>query len=743
VQTEELVNLTYWKELISQRRWLVVGCTIGVTTLASIFSLIQEPIYQATCTLFLASPKVQLLSFEGVYPDRPGRASEEMTTQIQILRSRPVIERTIQDLEARGTLSFDPASPEREDLLSRMMKHLKVRSKAEPPSADSLRQAFVSKLQRALVVQPVRGDAFLQATVIASNPELAAEIPNAIATAYLEVTRERLQHSGQEAIAWLTSKVREQRDRVAAAEKLLQAAGRPRGVRLADKSAADSTDLGRLQEALMGVRLRLLEAEASASLGSRHGTNEASISRAGDATLQEEFDNTLRTRLRQQLVDNTVTLQELRRRYGEAHPDVIEAAARAERLQKELARLGAETVSAPAQAPQRVERVTQDEIEMLRTQERLLRKNLDEALSTSAAQQQEAVRYEILEREVDLNRRLYNDMLSRLNELTISAGLDSGSAEIFELARLPQVPVSPNHPRSILLGLLAGLLLGVASAAVRDHFDQSVRGPAQVNALLKVPVLGMIPHFGRSQRTGQDAARGILLGSGSESSLIEAYRILRTHIEGALGADESRLLLVTSAVPGEGKSTTAANLAAAFAESGRRVLLIDADLRRPTLSRQFRTSAPGCLTEVLSGEFGPERAVQSTPIANLDVLPCRRPQNLPEDGRITEAYRTLFSWSLERYERVIIDTPVVMALPGVTEMARAGASILLVHRPGWVPSQALEQVRDHLTMSRARLVGVVLNDIRPRWAAGQYPLLAYYASEQPRTANAPANRLPH
>jgi len=726
MQEEGLLNLRYWRELFSRQRWLVVGCIAGVTMAAGWLSALQEPVYEGVCRLYLSRQRVEPLSFDGLYSRDTGRLREQVATQAEVLQSRPILEMAARDLEERGILSFTPSGPTPPaSWLNGILNRIRGRDAVVDETVDSRREAFVKALQRAMRVELAGGNAFVLVIVQARDPELAAELANAAAAAYLRNDKERLRRSSEDAISWLTGKIREQR------EKLLAAETRLRGLKHIPAEITEGgsdfagQELGRIQQALLDVRLKLLETEA------RQAATASSMSEgvngSKEKSLEVEVNSALRDKVRQDLVASTVALNQMRQRYGEKHPDVIKESEKVAELRDELARLGLPPDSVAGKTSP-FGGMNSGEIEGLKAQEKALRDDLERMTSSSISKGQDAMGYAILRREVEINRALYNQMLGRLNEITISTGVEAPPAEIFERARPAESPISPDHRRNVLLGLMAGLLLGVGGAAVRDHLDQSVRDPAQANDLLRAPVLGVMPHYGRTGSSAGHVRYRLIVQNEPESIAAESYRILRSHIEGTLSQEDLGVLLMTSALPGEGKSSTAVNLAQAFAESGRRVLLVDADLRRPSLVHFFNASSEKCVTRVLSGESVPEHQVHSTEVANLDLLGCRTRGLYLDNLLQTERFRKLFDWARERYDRVVVDSPVVMATPGVTEMARAGCSVLLVHRPGWVPAQVLEQVRDHLGLSKTRLAGVILNGVKAQWMAGQYPLLPYYSA---------------
>jgi len=728
VNDDRILNLRFWIGMILRRRWWLFGCAAGVTVLAALFSVLQTPTYEATSRLYLNRQRIQALPFSDLYqkPQIPGRPNDLLMTQMEIILSTPVIEGAVRDLEAQGKLDFAIQEVRKPSGLRGLVHRLRGADDT-PETPDDRRAAYIARLQENVSVTSSGGNAFLLITVPGQNAMRVARMANAIAESYLRHDRDLHRSSSEQAMAWLSGKVREQKEKLMQAEdSLREFAGRPTP-RVEEMGELAVQEVSSLQQALLDVRLRLLKAETEGYLNP--GAPAASAAPVGvDAQVQEA----MRTKVRQQLVDATVRLNELKQKYGEKHPDVIAAAEEQQHLREQMTQLSGSgspatedhtDPSAPSAPSGQAAGVT-----ALRQQEKALKDDLDRAMRGTAGKGEAEVTYAILKREAEINRSLYNEMVSRLNEITISSGIDAQGAELFEAARTPALPISPVHSRNILLGLVGGLLLGLAVASIREHLDHSVRDPGHAHDLLRAPVLGMVPYQEPESLSGPGVKRRLAVGARGDSPAAEAYRILRSHIEGVLTPEETRTFLVTSAMPEEGKSTTAANVAAAFAEVKRRVLLVDGDFRRPSLARYFSLPANICLSKALTGAAKMEDMIQKTPIKGLDYLGCQPGSELSDSPNLSEQFRGLFEWARQRYDHIVVDTPIMMVTPGVTDMARAGAAIVLVHRPGRVPAPVLEQIREHVVLSRLKLVGVVLNAIKGSWLTSNYAMMPYYAS---------------
>lgn len=727
---ENLVNLRHWMNVVSRGRWIIAGCAVGVMLLAVVFTFTRTPVFEASSRLYLTPQKVRTLTFDDLFANDGGRLNDRLLTQMEIIRSWVTLQKAVDDLETRGIVNFEESPAPDDGFVRRSKEFIKdlinYQSDTPPPTPERRKVKFIAKLAKSLNVQTAGGKAFLAITVRHRDPLLAAEMSNAVAAAYVGRDRELRQNSTREAITWLSERVREQRDKLLAAEEQMRRLSPQTAPPPNDPNDLAVQEMSTLQQALLDVRLRILEVEAR-NIQREATPGESGSASSADEDIEAEVERELRDRIRRDLVDTTVALRQLRQRYGENHPDVLQMADKEKQLREDLERLGpAPIADTPSLLTGSQTRLV--DLDTLRAQEQALSGNLADLIEENVADGNNDLQSTIVERELEIDRSLYNEMLDRLNEITISSGLDSPTAELFEMAAPPAFPVSPDHRQNILLGLFGGILIGLAGAMVRDHLDQSIRNPSQAHDLLKAPVLGVIPFQHRSRELAPGGGRPLLLYDNAESASSEAYRVLRSHIESRSTSGTAGVLLVTSALPGEGKTTTATNLAAAFAETGERVLLIDGDFRRGILGQLFGIRNGARLSRVLMGEERPDKAVHQTEVPGLDLLSSRPGSQLPNGPRLTKAFEDLLDWARGRYSHIVIDTPVAMLVPGVTEMARAGGSVLLVHRPGRVPTSVLEQVREHLVLSRTNLAGIVLNAVRANWVSEGYPLLPYYGT---------------
>jgi succinoglycan biosynthesis transport protein ExoP len=354
--------------------------------------------------------------------------------------------------------------------------------------------------------------------------------------------------------------------------------------------------------------------------------------------------------------------------------------------------------------------------------ELLLHAAMDKQKQEANRLNESAIEYSLLRRDLETNRTLYEGLLEKLKEAGVTAGLRSTNIRPVDEARVPTAPAEPNVPRNLTFALALGLTTGIGLAFLLEGVDNTVRTPEQAQVISALPSLGMIP---LGSRTGTDSStkRSLLVASSREvvelvtqwrpqSQMAEAYRALRTSLLlTSLGAPP-KVILVTSALPQEGKTTTSINTAIVLAQKGTRVLLIDADLRRPTIHKTLGMGPKTGLSNVLTGNATLQQTmVRSTILPSLWVLPAGTPPPNPAELLASTNMRDVLAKLREQYDHIVVDTPPTLSVTDAVVMSTRADAVVLVIRCGQTTKQALRRARDILAQVNARVSGVLLNAV--------------------------------
>lgn len=387
--------------------------------------------------------------------------------------------------------------------------------------------------------------------------------------------------------------------------------------------------------------------------------------------------------LRSELATAEVELSQLRRRYLGEHPRLVEAQMRVDGLRGRLAQ-------------------TQD---------------------VRSSEHRKLIQYRILRRDADLDHEMYEVLLKKLKQADLQAGVADLDIQVLEAAKRPGAPIEPRKARNLAIAALLGLCMAVALAYLVDLLDRSVGSPDEVTRALGLPTLGVVGRFAERGRTGP------LVADGAGSVEGEMFRALRTNLRFAHVDMPRRVVLVTSTGPEEGKSTVLANLALSLAQSGRRTLVIDTDLRRPTLHRLFALPKSRGLADVLAGDASLDDAVRPTHVDGLHALPCgtlpANPAELIESARLQDLLRELRA----RFDYVLLDSPPAGGLIDASLLAALADGVLLVVEPRRFDWRVLRGTVRQLERSGARLYGVVLNKAPRDERSGLYRYYGYGADE--------------
>ncbi len=353
----------------------------------------------------------------------------------------------------------------------------------------------------------------------------------------------------------------------------------------------------------------------------------------------------------------------------------------------------------------------------------MLKAALNDQTAVANQLNENAIEYTILKQEADSNRQLYDGLLEKLKEASLAAGLHSSNVRIVDKARVPLLPARPSVRRNMLFALLLGLASGVAGALALEAADNTVRTPEQAQ-VLGLPVMAAIPlkaslngakatgaRFFLAPRTGNGCAATLVTSLEPQSQISEAYRTLRTSILLSRAGQPPQVVVFTSALPQEGKTMTSVNTAFVIAKQGKRVLLIDADLRRPSIHKVLELRSDVGLSNVLSGGAKWKDAVQPTAEANLFVLPSGPLPPHPSELLAATSMQDLIREGRNEYDHIIIDSPPLLSVTDAVLLAVQADMVALVVRSGQTTMGAIRNARDLLLHVKAPLRGIVLNAV--------------------------------
>jgi len=319
--------------------------------------------------------------------------------------------------------------------------------------------------------------------------------------------------------------------------------------------------------------------------------------------------------------------------------------------------------------------------------------------------------YTILQSNYEQTRNLCEVIDERIKELNVTEDVGALNISILEVARPADEPSKPQKARILAVALLFSLLLGSGLALLRDWADQRLRSAEEISAVIGVPVLGVVPSMSRRETI---PARGQKVFYDSTSTIAEAYKTIRTAVFFSVPKDEAKIVLITSPAAGEGKTTLVSNLAIAMAQAGQRVLIIDADFRRPMVHNIFEVQREPGLSSVLAGQAILDSVIRRTPVEGLDVVPCGPDVANPSEMLNSESFAEIIRELSTRYDRVLVDSPPVIPVTDACILGAISDVILLVLRAEKTTRKSAQQARDGLLSVGGRLLGVVVNDVPRR-----------------------------
>ncbi len=722
---EEALLVAYWRVLV-RHRWTVITFFLLTVIVATVWTFKTRPVYTANATLRIKREEPRVLKFEEVLKEDP--QPDYYQTQYQILQSRTLAKWVIGLLELDTHPEFQ--QPDREGgwlptawaLVGARVTGVTSRTPLPAPEGAGdleLESPITRAFQSRLTVEPVRNAQLVRVFFESRYPDLAARVVNALAEAYIAQNLDQKIEATRYASEFVAKQLEDARGKLENSEAELNRFMGANDILFGTPGKIEERQ-NLLTQQLTNLSTALLQARTE-----RMG-KETLVHQARDRDA-DSLPAVLQSTLIASLKGELGKLEGEYRRLGQTFkPDYP----RMQRLQENISQVRRQLenevrrVVEALDADYRAALGKEQEIQRaLGAQQRLVRQ-LGERMGD----------YSLLQRQVDTNRELYTTLFTRLKETQISSALFTSNISVVDRAQVPLAPSKPRRAQNLLLAVAVGLLGGVCFAFFFEYLDTNIRDAKEVETVLRVPTLGLVP-----SRAAVDGQRGrwlgLLNGDGDEesepfalvthtavaSSLAETFRTLRLSLLHSALERPPKTLLVTSVQTGEGKTSIATNLAITLAQSGAgEVLLIDGDMRRPHLHKLLEVPLTPGLSALLAGEVELAEALRPTSIPQLSVIPAGRtplnPGELLASTRLSRVLEVLRG----RFAHIVLDAPPLHGMSDAMTLATRVEGVLLVLRQGWVSRDAAGRAVHLLASVRARLLGVVLNDVDGRTSDGQY-----------------------
>jgi polysaccharide biosynthesis transport protein len=721
---DDIHLLDYWRILLKRRRIVVVffGVVVG---LVAVYVFTATPLYEGTTQVLIELEKNPIMTFtEGGGAYLQVKDSDEYyLTQTEILKSRAFGDRVVKKLQLDKNPYF---LARKEKLTNGLLARLKravtglLPEKAKPenpvPLSSIQRETdpvLTSEVLDHMTVEPGKGDDILKIKYRSENPLVAASMANGIAAAYIEHNLDIRVKPFRDAVEWLSARMVESRARMEESQKAVQQYKEDKGIVSFDsKENVITQKLTELVSQLVKVESDRQEAEA------KYRQIQAVIERPELlATVPDIMNNQVIQGLRTEELALRRKLAEDAEKYGPRHPLMIKAKAQLEAVRASILAEARKMLNA-----------AKTEYDILKSREASLRKDIDgqkrEVLNLSG----KSIDYDVLAGEADSNKQFYELLLKKLQEASLSSGINVSNAQIVDGASVPDSPVEPARGKDILLAMLIGALGGVLAAFFMEYLDDTIKTPEDIQEILALPFLGYVP--------ATDSEEGpIYMFSGPRAAIAESYRSIRTSIMLSTAEDNPlQVLLVTSSTPNEGKTTTAANLAVAMAQMGERVLLIDTDMRRHNLHKVFTLdNLIGISDAIIDQANAPEAVRTHTQVPNLSVVTGGTLAPNPSELLGSNSMRELLASLRLRYDRIILDSPPLMAFSDSLLLSRLADGVVFVVHSGVTGRGMIKKATRDLTDVNGRILGIVLNKVGAGTDRSSYynPYYAsYYAADE-------------
>jgi polysaccharide biosynthesis transport protein len=691
-ETTEKFDIYKYVRTIVKYRWLIASMALTSLLLAAVVTFLMTPIYRATASIQIDRETVNVVDVKGVQAEQDPFADDFYQTKYELLSSRSLAERVANSLDLANDQSFQTEGKTLRQNLSSLFfgsdPSAEVSADIEARNRKSLKS-----LVDGITISPVRGSRIVRISYDHSNAAVASKIANGFAETFIADNLDRRYDATSYARKFLEERLQQLKGKLEESEKQLVLYAEQKGIiNVGDDKNLAVTDLEAINSKLAEVHSQRLKNEL---LWKR-------AKQTGGFGLKEILDSPAIQENRKLRTALAAQYQQKLAIYKPAFPEMLQ-------IRNQIAELDrqAETeIQAIKSSIESTYLASKQEEESIQSQLRQTKTDVVEQRNSN-------IDYTILKREVDTNRSLYDGLLQRYKEIGVAGAVGNNNISIVDSAALPRFPRTPNLPRNLMMGLFAGILLGLLAAFALDYMDDSFKSPEDIERSIGLPVIGVIPKPALGFGVDEELLN-------ARSGMAEAIRSLRTGLQFATSDGLPKALLVTSSKPSEGKTTTSIALAKSLASIGLNVLLIDADLRNASIHRKLNCSNELGLSNYLTGHKLPEEVVQSTDTEGLVVMASGplppNPVELLSGPRLV----SLLTLGQQSFDIVVIDGPPIMGLADAPLLASMANATLLVVAAGETRRHTAKIALKRVQFARGNVIGALLSKFDVKQAGYGY-----------------------
>ncbi|MBD3414631.1 MAG: polysaccharide biosynthesis tyrosine autokinase [Candidatus Aminicenantes bacterium] len=724
---KEIDLLDIWRIAV-KRKWIIVSAVAVILVISAIQLFTQVPLYRATATIIIENPSSNMLNINDAFPTSPyyqyDFTGAYFNTQLRLLTSRSLAERVARKMNLADRPEFQSPEEPQTGLFQKFKNFVTLkwlfRSKTSDQEEETEtvfeqnpNEVYAFTVLGGLSVSPIEETRLVNVSYSSPHPQLAADVVNAVVEEFINYSVEMRYEATQQASEFLNEQIAQLRSELSAKEREIQRYGEEKELLyLSDQESSVVSKFGDLDSALTQAQIERIKAE-SAFLELRDLEVDSLPQYISNPVIQN-----LKTEYNQMLN----TYQEKLKTFKPSYPEMVSLSARIDSMRDQL-----------KDEIQKAVKAAESDYRAAVKEENKLQGLLAEQRKDVIKMNNNAILYNSLKIEIENKRDLLNSLLARQNETLVSArlrGLKSSNIKIIDTALVPGGPYYPNKSRSLMLGLLLGLFVGVGLAFLIDYVDNTIKDPEEAERLIDLPSLGVIPFVSKDGAKKGNAYTSYSYGSeGQEKpmdikqfeminhqypklSVSENYRTLRTSIMFSHAENVPKAISFTSAFPQEGKTATLVNTAVSFAQLNKKVLMIDADMRKPRLHKVFDLNILNGLSSFLTGKIYLDEAIKETKLQNMSVITSGPHPPNPVELMDTPRMKELIDTVKERFDFVFIDTPPVLAVVDSAIVSTAADGTVFIIKIGKTTRKAYVNSIKALQKVNAHIIGLVYNEMK-------------------------------